>query len=378
MTPHNHRTPEMNGIHVEAFQKQNALRLTATDFEMSIRVSLYADVKVGGQVVINPKLLIDILNKLPGDEVSFELKHNNLLYITSGVTSFNLAVLDGVKYPRVEMPMPGSTVAVSGISSLIASTIFAVSKEPIGEAKNKQLCCVNLTLSADGIRAAASDGRCIVETHGDRECDGNFSMLISATAATTLASLANDSDVFAIGVTGEGSGKTASFYDGSLLFTARLLNADFINVGGMFDGISAATTLEVDAQKLREMVTGATAVAEKNDQLELSVGNGKLTLSCTTQHGKTEASIDVPSVTDPSVMFYFSLKQFSDCVKTLKGAATMELSKAGVLILRCGNTRYLQINQQKRVLIPKVEKAPKPKAEKKTKTVKPEKPKKAA
>ena len=356
VAPRNHTTPELNGIHIEAFPKQNALRLTATDFEMSIRVSLHANVEIAGETIISAKLLLDILSKLPGDEITVELRENNMLKIRSGVTSYNIAVTPGSKYPRIEMPMPGETIAVAGIPSLIASTAFATSKESIGQASRAQLCCVNLIIGADGIRAVASDGFCVAESLGDRECEGDFSMLVSATAASTLASLANESDVFEIGVTGEGSGKTASFYDGSLLFTARLVSGEFLDTDKAFGSISAVTTIKVDAQKLRELVANVTAVAMDEPQLELCVGNGKLTLRCVTLNGKSEATIPMPSAKRAEVVSYLSPKRLMDCLRTYKGAVTLEQSKNGVLIMRCGNARYFQIGERKHVLAPKAEK----------------------
>ena len=360
VAPRNHTTPELNGIHIEAFPNQNALRLTATDFEMSIRVSLHADVELGGEAIVDAKLLLDILNKLPGSEVTLELRKNGVLSITSGTSHFALVVMPGEKYPRIEMPMPGETIAVAGIPSLISSTVFAASKESIGQASRAQLCCVNLIIGADGIRAAASDGFCVAESLGDRECEGDFSMLISATAASTLASLANESDVFEIGVTGEGSGKTASFYDGSLLFTTRLVSGKFFDSNSFFDKFSAITSIEVDAQRLRELIANAMAVATDSGQLEVSVGNGKLTLRCLTPDGKSEAAIPIPSAKKAEVISYLPPKRLMDCLRTYKGTVTLELSKNGVLVMRCGNARYFQLGERKRVLAPKAEKKAKP------------------
>ena len=367
VAPHNHTTPELNGIHIEAFPNQNALRLTATDFEMSIRVSLHANVELGGEAIVDTKLLIDILSKLPGSEVTLELRKNGVMSITSGTSIFDLVVIPGEKYPRVEMPMPGESIAVSGIPSLITSTVFAASKENIGQAARAQTCCINLTIDADGLRAAASDGFCVAESLGDRECKGNFSMLISANAATTLALLANDSDVFELGVTGEGSGKTVSFFDGSLLFTARLVNGEFFDSNSFFDKFTAVTSIEVDAQRLCELIANAMAVATDAAQLEVSVGNGNLTLRCISPAGKSEAAIPIASAETPKVTFYFSPKRLTYCLKTYKGAVTFELSKTGMLVMRCGNARYFQVGERKRVITPKVEKTSKVKTGKKTK-----------
>ena len=367
VTPRKHVMPQLNGIHIEAFAKHNALRLTATDLDMSIRVSLHSNVEHSGAVIVDAKLLIEMLTKLPGDKVDIELINENSLRVSSGVTNFSISVLSGAEYPKIEMPLPGETITVANISALLNSTVFAASKESIGATARPQLCCVNLIIDADGIRATASDGYCIVETLGDRDCKGNFTMLISAKAAGTLASLANNRDVFELGVTGEGAGKTASFFDGSLLFTARLVNGEFIDIGNIFSNFSAVTTVKVDVNKLQELVANVAAVATEATQMEISVGNEKLTLRCVTENGRAEASLSVPSAKSSETVFYCSPKRITDYLKTHKGTLTLEFAKTGMLVMRCGNSRYLQVGERKRVIIPKTENALKEKTKKKVK-----------
>lgn len=338
---------------------------------MSIRVSLFASIEESGELIINSQLLLELLNKLNGDEVSFELLNGNTVCITGGVTNFNISVMPGAKYPRIAMPMPGSTVAVSGIPSLIASTVFAASREPIGQAATPQFCCINLTLQEDGIRAAAIDGRRVAQTHGDRESVGNFSMLISATAATTLASLAGEKDVFALGVTGEGLGKTASFYDGTLLFVARIVDGNFPDVDNLYERNATLVSAVVDAKELLRAIVNVAAISSDTDQVTITIGNGKLTLRCATLHGIAEASIDVPTTDAPEVTFHYVAKRVIDCVKAYKGSVTLALCTSGALLMKCGDSRYLQLGVKERVLPAPVVKTKTP--VKKAKSVKNEK-----
>ena len=58
------------GIMLEA--RDGRLALSATDMEISLRVSLEAQAEEEGAVVVPGRLLVDIVRLLPGDEVTLE------------------------------------------------------------------------------------------------------------------------------------------------------------------------------------------------------------------------------------------------------------------------------------------------------------------
>ena len=68
-----------------------------------------------------------------------------------------------------------------------------------GEKNEKaMLKCVHLRFTQDGLRAAGSDGRCVVTAKGDSKSTGNFSVLIPAASLGRLAQMCEDKDEFRV------------------------------------------------------------------------------------------------------------------------------------------------------------------------------------
>jgi DNA polymerase III sliding clamp (beta) subunit (PCNA family) len=348
--------PELRGIHIDAADGADTIRLTATNLETSIRVTLHANVVKSGAVVINARLFLEILQKLPGEDVYIELRENNLLHISGGGANFLLSVLCERAFPVLAMPMPGETVSVSGLNSLIAATAYAADKRLPAETDNPALCCVKLDLSDDGIRATAMNRVCLAETRGDPECVGNITLLIPALSLRTLASLSHDSDVYEMGVTGEGSGKNVIFFDGTLLFSARLMDGTHFNADSVFAPFKGDARAAVDADAMRRALQNISTLAADTDNVKLSFTDGAMTLRCETELGtsETEVPATVTKVTDKAG--YFSGRYLADCVRTLNASMDLAMSRTA-LTIRCGRTRYFQA-----AVLPKAKPEPAPEA----------------
>lgn len=85
---------------------------------------------------------------------------------------FRLSALSGDKYPMPELPFPDDTLPVSGLRSLARNTLFAVAEDGVPSPPMK---CVRLHVGPDGLKASASNGFCIMEADGDKQCKGRSS-----------------------------------------------------------------------------------------------------------------------------------------------------------------------------------------------------------
>lgn len=82
-----------------------------------------------------------------------------------------------------------ATVKLSGIPAMAQRTVFATAQD-----NNKPLLkCVNLKFTNVGLRAAGSNGNCIVTAKGDDQSKGDISLLIPATSLGKLARMCADS-----------------------------------------------------------------------------------------------------------------------------------------------------------------------------------------
>ncbi|HZK21644.1 MAG TPA: DNA polymerase III subunit beta, partial [Oscillospiraceae bacterium] len=119
--------PSIEGILMEA--KSSKLHLSGYDLEMGITTSLDCKVEKEGIIVLNARLLCDILRSLPAERVQIEIDEHNLCRITSGDADFSLIGISADDYPELPSVSGGYMLSIkqSILKEMIRQTIFAVS-----------------------------------------------------------------------------------------------------------------------------------------------------------------------------------------------------------------------------------------------------------
>ena len=117
--------PTIEGILIEC--GSNTLSLTGYDFEFGINTIMNVDVIEPGAIVINAKVLCDIIRKLNNDEVTIETNGTSVSII-SGAAQYNITGIDADDYPELPSVNNGKRIELeqSIIYSMINQTVFAV------------------------------------------------------------------------------------------------------------------------------------------------------------------------------------------------------------------------------------------------------------
>lgn len=119
--------PSIEGIFMEA--KASKLILSGYDLEMGITTAIDCKTDKEGSVVLNARLLCDILKSLPAERVTVEVDEHNLCRISSGDSDFSLIGIPADDYP--ELPSVsggyGLNIKQTVLKDMIRQTIFAVS-----------------------------------------------------------------------------------------------------------------------------------------------------------------------------------------------------------------------------------------------------------
>lgn len=89
--------PAIEGILLEA--GENVLTLTGYDLEVGMITSMEARVEEAGSIILNAKILCDILRSLPSDTVSIEADERLTCRIKSGDAEFTLIGIAAADYP---------------------------------------------------------------------------------------------------------------------------------------------------------------------------------------------------------------------------------------------------------------------------------------
>jgi DNA polymerase-3 subunit beta len=133
-----------------------SLRLTATDLEVGVRVSVPATVKTAGAVTISARKLVEIVKELPAAPLTLRVQENAWVGLRCGGASYKLVGLGPEDFPAVA---PGDVTAWIGVDGrllrdMLAQTAFAVSHDETRYALNGVL----LVVKEKEVRMVATDG----------------------------------------------------------------------------------------------------------------------------------------------------------------------------------------------------------------------------
>lgn len=332
--PKNPTVKELAGIHLEADARLSMLTLTATNLEIAIRAYMGAVVEQSGSMVIRAKLLASIMAQLPEDSVDLELLDNGQLSIRSGSTSYCLDVLSGDKYPMPEIPFPDDTIPVTGLWSLVRQTAFAVSQDE----KAPIMGCIKLTLGPDGLKGVSTNGYCIMQAQGDKNCKGQSELLVPAHSMAVLAALSKDTDVYELGL----AGKSVVFSNGTLFFSARLMEGAYPDTRPFLEKFQGKYSVNLSAEEFIAAVDSAAVVSLTNPRIELAFGEHEIRVGAETEHGRAVMPVKALVLSAPSQPFYYNHKVLLKYLKLLHGNVTLEFDANGLLAVRTGTMQYIQ------------------------------------
>jgi DNA polymerase-3 subunit beta len=132
------------------------LRLTATDLEVGVRVSVPATVAASGAVTLSARKLLDIVKELPPVPLSLKAQENAWVALRCGGASYKLVGLGPEDFPAVAEAGSGAWITVDGqlLRDMLTRTTFAISHDESRYALNGVL----VALRDRELRLVATDG----------------------------------------------------------------------------------------------------------------------------------------------------------------------------------------------------------------------------
>lgn len=143
--------PQLSGVMIDA--TNNQVTLSIFDYEVTAKVSISAAVDQPGKVLVQARLLAEIVSKLPSDSVSMALNESRV-QVSSGSSKFSLSAMSTSDYPET----PGTSsasgkVAASDFAHAVAQVAVAASREEV----TPVLTAVMISTKAKNISLVATD-----------------------------------------------------------------------------------------------------------------------------------------------------------------------------------------------------------------------------
>ena len=147
--------------------KDDKLKISATDLEVSFEKSYPAKVIQSGDITISGKQLLDITRETNSNEIHIAEKENNWVYISDGNAHYNLSFLSPDEFPVLAEIDECVLAEVNGklLSEMISKTVYATTVEESGfrlsgvfleKIKNKEDIYFRM-VSTDGHRLSLVD-----------------------------------------------------------------------------------------------------------------------------------------------------------------------------------------------------------------------------
>ena len=335
VVPTNSPLEELKGVCLEMTAASKSLVLTATNLEVTLKQKLACDTQEDDALVIDAKLLAGMLEKLPGDTVRlWRDSKGDQLKIWGSDAKYNVSVWERSSYPKTEIPAVTNLVRASGIPSMARRTVFAADEKN----EKPMLKCVHLRFTQYGLRAAGSDGNCVVTAKGDDKSTGDFSVLIPAPSLERLAQVCEDKDEFRVGTTG----KKVVFVREGFLFSARLIKTDYLDTDFLTSSLKNHFTVLTDVAELRRSLDSVSCV-EPDGKVRLSFEGMTLSFQCTGVYGSAQDAIAVAPLTGvPQGEYWYLTRRLSSCLRSVSGTATLGIAAGGMLTLSTEDAFYMQ------------------------------------
>ena len=238
--------PAIEGILLEA--GENVLTFTGYDLEVGMITSMEARVEEAGSIILNAKILCDILRSLPSDTVSIEADERLTCRIKSGDAEFTLIGIAAADYPELPSVESGFPIVLDSetLRDMIRKTIFATAENDVKVVHTG----VRFEIGANQIRLVAVDGFRLAMRNEEIDYDGEEKIFVAPKKALNeVVKLTGGEETIALNV-----GKRFIVFEiGSYRIVSRLLEGEFLNYRAAISG-KVTGTVRVNTRLLIQSI----------------------------------------------------------------------------------------------------------------------------
>jgi DNA polymerase-3 subunit beta len=268
------------------------LSLSATDMEISLRVSLDAQVEDEGSVVVPGRLLVDIVRLLPAGEVTISHRaEEGVVELVCGTASYRLHTYAAEDFPR--LPEVDASTAFTVDKEAFVDTIAKVSRSASRDESRPVLTGVLVRFEGDKLVMAATDSyRLSVKETALPEGPGReVEAIVPARALAELARIAQGGEPGSLQV-GVQENQVVFGVD-DVWLTARRIDGQFPNYKQLLpETFEAEVTMP--REEFLDVVRRTSVLAQRKSPLRLRFEDGELTVSAQTQDvGEARESLPI-------------------------------------------------------------------------------------
>lgn len=332
--------PVLNGIKFST--TKNGLFLTASDNDISIEIFIdkkeIKSIDEEGELVISGgSKLLEILRKLPNNDLIIESFEENMIYFKTNNFEYKSNCFPKDDFPNIKFEESEKNICINSnkIKEMINKTSFACSLQE----SRPLLTGINIKLTGNIFEFVATDSYRLSKMQIELSTynDNNFNIVIPARNINEFNKVLNKESDVSIHIFDH---KVLFIYD-NIKFQSTLIN------GGTYPNTDNSipkefnNKIKVNIKDLFSVVERASLVSQFKDKniIEMEIIENKLTIRASSLDiGKIEESIEVDNLTNNNIKISYSAKYMIDALKVF--------SKDNILLLLNGDISPIIITEE--------------------------------
>lgn len=215
--------PVLEGILISA--EQGKVTLIAYNLEMGMKKEIYCKCDEEGDIVINARLLADILRRMNGVQVEISADSKLNCNIKSGEATFDIMGMAATDFPEMPSVSNNNNVSINGaiFSDMVKGSIFAAAQN---EGARPILTGINISVTNGVLQVVAIDGYRLAIRKQRVNVENDLEFTVSARAVAEVIKLIDEqTENLEINV----GDRLISFNVDGYLFISRLFEGEFVN-----------------------------------------------------------------------------------------------------------------------------------------------------
>lgn len=308
--------------HVLIETTELGLRLTATDLEVGIRVTVPAEVREPGALTVPGRLFAELVRPLPAGPVTLATPKPDALRLTSGGTDIRLAGLPAEDYPPLETPQDGRELVLEAarLRQMLAQTSFAMAHTEY----RGPLAGTLASVAGEELRLVATDGHRLALVRQAIESGPGTVGLVPRKAVEAMTRLLNHQDTVTLRL---GPTQVALQAGGVRLVSKLLEGSPFPNYESVLPQAFARRVV-LDRETLAAALRRVAVLAETDTRtVRLTLREGALHLAATSEAGEAEDTM-AAEVSGEALTIGFNARYLLEALAPMEGErAVLELGE---------------------------------------------------
>lgn len=280
--------PVLEGILISV--ESGRITMASYNLEMGMKKELYAKCEEEGDIVINARLLSDILRKMNGVQVEIETDEKLMCHLRCGEAVFDIMGMAASDFPEMPSVSDGSKLSLPGefLIDMVKGTNFAVAQI---EGTRPILTGINFSVKDGVLQMVAIDGYRLAIRRQKVNINNNLEFIVAGKAINEAVKLIEDSNENVDIIIGK---RLVSFNIEGYLFISRLIEGEFVKFEKIIPVDSLQKTI-ISRANINDIVERISLLINDNfsTPIRFAFSSDSLVVSCATAIGRAKESLNI-------------------------------------------------------------------------------------